>query len=105
MGKAGMDMGETYEQEGIVYFKEPYRTDFWTWIDGHIGIDTLFVRNRQALDNDIIYVVAYAKDKSFNAKLSEINKNREDTTLVRGIPEEEVCAIDSVSVQQGKQKL
>lgn len=99
MGKAGMDMGETYEQEGIVYFKEPYRTDLWEWLDAHIGRDTLFVRNRQALDNDIIYVVAYAKEKSFNAKLSEINKSREDTSLYRGISEEEVCSIDSVSVQ------
>ena len=55
----------------------------------------MFVRNRQALDNDVIYVLAYAKDKRFNAKLNEINKNRQDTSLYRGIPEEEVCSIDS----------
>ncbi len=88
-------MAETYEKEGIIYFQEPYRTDLWEWLDTHIGLDTLFVRNRQALDNDVIYVLAYAKDKTYNAKLSEINKNRQDTSLYRGISEEEVCSIDS----------
>lgn len=87
-------MNETYEQEGIVYFKEPYKTDFWDWIDDHIGVDTLFVKNPVELENDVIYVIAYAKDKMYNAKLSEINKSREDTTLVRGIPEEEIYSID-----------
>lgn len=58
----------------------------------------VFYRNRKALDNDIIYVLAYAKDKSYNAKLSEINKSREDTSLYRGIAEE-VCSIDSFSIQ------
>ena len=87
-------MAESYEKDGIIYFKEPYETDLWEWLDAHIGIDTLLVRNRQALDNDVIYVLAYAKDKSYNAKLNEINKNREDTSLYRGISEKEVCAID-----------
>ena len=87
-------MVETYEKEGIVYFKEPYKTNLWEWLDTHIGIDTLFVRNRQALDNNIMYVLAYAKDKTYNAKLSEINKSRQDTSLFRGISEEEVCSID-----------
>ena len=87
-------MAETYEKDGIIYFKEPYRVDFWDWIDEHIGIDTLFVKNPVELKNDIIYVVAYAKNKIYNAKLSEMNKSREDTTLVRGIPEEEVYSID-----------
>lgn len=87
-------MAETYEKDGIIYFKEPYRVDFWDWIDEHIGIDTLFIKNLVELKNDIIYVVAYAKSKFYNAKLSEINKSREDTTLVRGISEEEVCSID-----------
>ena len=95
MGKAGVSVAETYEEEGIIYFEEPYKTDLWAWLDTHIGLDTLFVRNRQALDNDVIYVLAYAKDKRFNAKLNEINKNRQDTRLYRGIPEEEVCSIDS----------
>lgn len=92
-------MNETYERDGIIYFKEPHKTDLWEWLNAHIGIDTLFVRNRKALDNDIIYVLAYAKDKSYNAKLSEINKSREDTSLYRGIAEEEVCSIDSFSIQ------
>ena len=87
-------MVETYEKEGIVYFKEPYKTNLWEWLDTHIGIDTLFVKNRQALDNNIMYVLAYAKDKTYNAKLSEINKSRQDTSLFRGISEEEVCSID-----------
>lgn len=87
-------MSETYEKEGIIYFKEPFKTDFWEWIDEHVGIDTLFVKNPVELEKDIIYVLAYAKDKSYNVKLSEINKSRQDTTLVRGIPEEEVHAID-----------
>lgn len=43
-------MAETYEEEGIIYFEEPYKTDLWAWLDTHIGLDTLFVRNRQALD-------------------------------------------------------
>ena len=87
-------MNETYEMEGIVYFKEPYKTNLWEWLDTHIGIDTLFIKNRQDLDNNIIYVLAYAKDKTYNAKLSEINKSRQDTSLFRGICEEEVCSID-----------
>lgn len=91
-------MNETYEKEGIIYFKEPYKANLWEWLDAHIGIDTLFVRNRQALDNNIIYVLAYAKDKAYNAKLSEINKSRQDTSLFRGISEEEVCSIDSFLV-------
>ncbi len=91
-------MPELYEKEGIIYFEKPYKTDLWEWLNTHIGIDTLFVRNRQALDNDIIYVLAYAKDKTYNNKLREINKSREDTSLYRGIAEEEVCAIDSVSI-------
>ena len=90
----GMIMSETYEKDGIIYFKEPYKTDLWEWLDTHIGVDTLFVQNRQALDNDVIYVLAYAKDKSYNAKLNEINQSRKDTSLFRGISEKEVCAID-----------
>ena len=88
-------MNETYEMEGIVYFKEPYKTNLWELLDTHIGIDTLFVKNRQDLNNNIIiYVLAYAKDKTYNAKLNEINKSRQDTSLFRGICEEEVCSID-----------
>ena len=29
-------MVETYEKEGIIYFKEPYRTNLWEWLDAHI---------------------------------------------------------------------
>ncbi len=89
-------MSETYEKDGIIYFKEPFRADFWEWIDEHIGVDTMFIKNPVELEEDIIYVVVYAKDKGNNAKLSEINRSRQDTTLVRGIPEEEVCSIDSI---------
>ena len=92
-------MFETYEKDGIIYFKEPYRTNLWEWLDSHIGVDTLFIRNRQDLDNNIINVLAYAKVKEYNAKLNEINKSREDTSLFRGICEEEVCSIDSFRVQ------
>lgn len=51
-------------------------------------MNILFVRNRQDLDNIEICVLAYMKDKTYNAKLNEVNKSRQDTSLFRGICEE-----------------
>ena len=39
MGKAGVSVAETYEEEGIIYFEEPYKTDLWAWLDTHIGLE------------------------------------------------------------------
>lgn len=84
----------THEKEGIVYFNEPYKVNFWEWIDEHIGLDTLIMKNPVKLEKDVIYVIAFAKNKSYNAKLNAINKRSKHTTLIRGIPEEDLSCIE-----------
>lgn len=34
-------MVETYEKEGVIYFKEPYRTNMTEWTQEHLDFDAL----------------------------------------------------------------
>ncbi|MDE7267323.1 MAG: hypothetical protein K2N89_07660 [Lachnospiraceae bacterium] len=63
-------MLETYEKDGIIYFKEPYSTNMTEWTEGHLDFDTLI--SSVDFDKDIAVVVAYSKDTE---KLKKIRGN------------------------------
>ncbi len=53
-------MVETYEKEGTIYFKEPYRTNMTEWTQEHLDFDALV--SSVDFDEDIAVVIAYSKD-------------------------------------------
>ena len=80
-----MDMPETYEKDGVIYFKEPYRTNMTEWTEEHLDFDTLI--SSVDFDRDIVVVVAYSKDYH---KLKEI---RGHYRILGGLSTKEVKGI------------
>ena len=51
-------MSDRYESDGIIYFKEPYRADYSTWLAEHLDCDTII--SEFDFDNSIVCVICYA---------------------------------------------
>ena len=92
-------MAETYEKEGILYFKEPFQSDLVEWSDDHLGLNTIILKNSEDFGNRIIHVVAVSTDKSYNDALFDVKKTLNGVEILMGVPEEEVNSIDSISIQ------
>lgn len=60
MGKVGINMPETYEKDGIIYFREPYKANMTEWTVEHLDCDALV--DNIDYDNDTVLVYAYSKD-------------------------------------------
>lgn len=86
LGKVVMDMPETYEKDGVIYFKEPYKTNMTEWTEEHLDFDALI--SSIDFDRDIAVVVAYSKDSK---KLKEIRGNYR---ILGGLSTREVNCID-----------
>ena len=84
-GKAGIVMVETYEKEGVIYFKEPYRTNMTEWTQEHLDFDALV--SSIDFDEDIAVVIAYSKDSE---KLKKIRGNNK---ILGGLSTKEVNCI------------
>ena len=78
-------MPETYEKDGVIYFKEPYSTNMTEWTEEHLDFDALI--SSVDFDKDIVVVVAYSKDYQ---KLKEI---RGDYRILGGLSTKEVKCI------------
>lgn len=91
-------MAETYEKEGILYFREPLQSDLVEWSDTHLGLNTIILKNSEDFGRRIIHVVAVPTDKNYNDALFNVKKNLKGVEILIGIPEEEVNSIDSVSL-------
>ncbi len=92
-------MAETYEKEGILYFREPFRSDLVEWSDTHLGLNTIILKNSEDFGNRIISVVAVSTDKCYNDALFDVKKGLTGVEILMGIPEEEVNCIDSIFIQ------
>ena len=80
------NMPETYEKDGIIYFKEPYRTNKTEWTEAHLDFDALI--SSVDFNKDIAVVVAYLKDSK---KLREIRGNYH---ILGGLTTREVKCVD-----------
>lgn len=65
-------MVETYEKDGIIYFKEPYTTNMTEWTEGHLDFDALV--SSVDFDKDTAVVIAYSKDSEKLKKIRGNNK-------------------------------
>lgn len=72
--KGGKNMAETYEKEGILYFRKPFQSDLVEWNDTHLGLNTIILKNSKDFGNRIIHVVAVSTDKGYNDALFEVKK-------------------------------
>lgn len=75
-------MVETYERDGIIYFKEPYTTNMTEWTEGHLDFDALV--SSVDFDKDTAVVIAYSKDSE---KLKKIRGNNQ---ILGGLSTKEV---------------
>lgn len=53
-------MPETYEKDGIIYFKEPYKANMTEWVGTYLDCDALV--DNIDYDSDTVLVYAYSKD-------------------------------------------
>lgn len=86
-------MPETYEKNGIVYFKEPYRINFNKWLENHLDCDSVVKSQiRYSPEGDI---VCYAKNKDCNIQLHEeyAGMDSDRYALLRCMSTEEVNSI------------
>ena len=87
-------MGETYEKDGIIYFRQPYRSDLVEWSDSHLGLNTIILKRDDDFKNKVINVVAVSTDESHNDILFDVKKGLGEVEILIGIPAEEVNSID-----------
>lgn len=86
-------MPQTYEKDGIIYFKEPYEVDYADWIFEHLDCDCIITE--ESVHSDMICVLCFAKDENFNSYLRHIQKTKyPNGKIFRGMGAEEVNCID-----------
>lgn len=66
---------ETYEKDGIIYFKEPYLTDYINWIACHLDCD-LIAKRTDNKNSEVVEIICYAKSEEYNNKLFQVQKER-----------------------------
>lgn len=85
-------MAETYEKDGIIYFKEPYRVNMTEWLENHLDCDVL--ASEVDFNNCILSVIAYPSSCENNEKLAKVKTAFENSRLLQGMLSEEVDCID-----------
>lgn len=86
-------MPETYEKNGIIYFKEPYRINFSQWLENHLDCDS--VVKSQIQYSPVGEIICYAKNKEYNIRLQEEYSDMDSDryALLRCMSTEEVNSI------------
>lgn len=85
-------MSDRYEIDGIIYFKEPYRADYSTWLAQHLDCDTII--SEFDFDNSIVCVICYASSSNFNDDLRAIKmKKYPNYRILQGFSSEEVLSL------------
>lgn len=79
-------MPETYEKDGIIYFKEPCKVNMTKWTEEHLDFDTLV--SSVDFENDTAVVIAYSKE------LSKLRKIKGSYQILGGLSTKEVNCID-----------
>lgn len=92
-------MAESYEKNGIIYFKTPYKVSCTEWVMSHLDCDSLVTAESLELeDDDIVYVRCYARSKEYNRRLRfEVllkELRDEDLRVLGNFSSEEVNCID-----------
>lgn len=92
-------MPETYEKNGIIYFREPYKINFSQWLENHLDCDS--VVKSQINYSPIGEIVCYAKNKNYNIQLQEdyAGMYLEVYALLRCMSTEEVNSIGRSGIQ------
>ena len=85
-------MPETYEKDGVIYFKEPYRTNMTEWLESHIDCDVL--ATDLDFNNCILSVIAYPSSSENNGKLIKLKSAFKNARVLQGMLLEEVDCID-----------
>ena len=85
-------MPETYEKDGVIYFKEPYRTNMTEWLESHIDCDVL--ATDVDFNNCILSVIAYPSCSENNGKLIKLKSAFKNARVLQGMLSEEVDCID-----------
>lgn len=86
-------MPETFEKNGIIYFKEPYKISFNKWLENHLDCDSVVKNQRQY--SPIGEIICYAKNKDYNFQLQAAYSEMDSDmyALLRCISTEEVNSI------------
>lgn len=86
-------MSETYEKDGIIYYREPYKISFNKWLENHLDCDAVVKSQMQY--SPVGEVVCYAKNKNYNTQLQEAYGEMDSDmyALLRCISTEEVNSI------------
>jgi len=80
------NMPETYEKDGIIYSKEPYRTNMTEWTEEYLDFDALI--SSVDFDKDIAVVAAYLRDSK------KLRKIRGNYRILGGLTTREVKCVD-----------
>ncbi|MDE6622678.1 MAG: hypothetical protein K2K74_19740 [Lachnospiraceae bacterium] len=79
-------MPETYEKDGVVYFREPYKVSMTEWVCTYLDCDALV--DHIDYDSDTVLVYAYSKD------LEKIKAVRGTYQILGSLSSQEVNSID-----------
>ena len=79
-------MPETYEKDGVIYFREPYRVDATDWVCSCLDCDSIV----DEIDDDSDTMLVYAYSKDYN-KLKCI---KGDHLIIGSFSSREVNGID-----------
>lgn len=97
-------MPETYEKEGIIYFKEPYKTSGSEWVLSHLDCDSLITQTSfdESQDEDVAYIRCYAKNEAYNDRLRSyvrpIELKEENLGVLCAFSSLEVNCIDAINI-------
>lgn len=85
-------MPETYEKDGIIYFKEPYKVKVSEWGFDILGCNTV-IKDDSWSDN-YITVYCYASKPEYNSILRKVkNEKYKGCKILHGIDPSEVNSI------------
>lgn len=79
-------MPETYERDGVVYFREPYKASMTEWVCSYLDCDALV--DHIDYDSDTMLVYAYSKD------FEKIKEVRGTYQILGSLSSQEVNSID-----------
>lgn len=87
-------MPDSYEVNGIVFFKQPYKVNCMDWVADHLDCDT--VVEHTSINNKLIMVLCYAVAKKYNAALEKVRDEKFGKDyIMRGMNSKEVQCVES----------
>lgn len=79
-------MPETYERDGVIFFKEPYKASMTEWVGTYLDCDAIV--DNIDYDRDTIFVYAYSKD------YEKIRNLKGERQILGSLSSQEVNCID-----------